>query len=251
VYSSLFVALLILWSAAASAQTAVVTRDVNLRDDPSIDHPAKRLLTSAEPPLTPIEPTTTSGYYHVRTHAGDEGWVWGMNVSVSTSPPNPPPFTPPGPVAIGPGVPGSVGDAGCGDALWHHVYHPARLTVLNDCVTVTGTIVDATTPPARHQPDGVRHEPDGDTHGWLKVDSAFANVINAGNTADEQGNLVFEIVCHFAVLQVDARPSCVGFRDRTTIPAVGSQVAIRGTLVRENNHGQWNEIHPVTSITMR
>jgi hypothetical protein len=57
--------------------------------------------------------------------------------------------------------------------------------VKHDCITVTGTIVDATARLRRHQPDGVRHEPDGDTHRWLKVDAQFANLINAGNTADE------------------------------------------------------------------
>jgi hypothetical protein len=42
-----------------------------------------------------------------------------------------------------PGVPDSIGEVGCGDGLWHHVYHPARLTVRYDCVTITGTLRDA------------------------------------------------------------------------------------------------------------
>src|SRR5205814_1379078 len=44
-----------------------------------------RALKPAEPPLTLLEPVTTSGYYHVRTQAGERGWVWGNNVSVTTS----------------------------------------------------------------------------------------------------------------------------------------------------------------------
>lgn len=104
--------------------------------------------------------------------------------------------------------------------------------------------MDATAPPELAQPDGVRHESDGDTHGWLRVDPAFASVINAGNTADQHGNLVFEIVCHFSVTQPDAKRSCRRFTDHTTIPPIGSHVAIRGTLVTAKNHGQWNEIHP-------
>jgi hypothetical protein len=140
---------------------------------------------------------------------------------------------------------------GCGDSLWEHVYHPTRLLVQHDCVTITGTIVDATLNEATHQPDGVRHEADGDTHGWLKVDPTFSNLINPGNTSDEGGNLVFEIVCHYAVTQPDAVQPCTGFTDHLTIPPVGSHVAITGTLVTETNHAKWNEIHPVSSITVR
>jgi hypothetical protein len=140
---------------------------------------------------------------------------------------------------------------GCGDGLWQHVYHPSRLIVLQDCVTVTGEIVDATKDQAQHQPDGVRHEGDGDTHGWLKVDPPFAKLIDAGNTSDEGGNLVFEIVCRYKVTQADAKPACGVFTDHTTIPPVGTHVAITGTLVREKNHKQWNEIHPVSRIEQR
>jgi len=135
--------------------------------------------------------------------------------------------------------------------LGENGYHPSRLIVLQDCVTVTGEIVDATEHQAHHQPDGVRHEGDGDTHGWLKVDPQFADLINAGNTSDEGGNLVFEIVCHYKVTQPDAQPACVGFADRATIPPVGAHVAITGTLVREKNHKQWNEIHPVSRVEQR
>src|SRR5437016_5740927 len=83
---------------------------VNLRSDPSTDHPPIRLLHPSEPPLTLLEPATTSGYYHVRTSIGETGWVWGTNVSVSTTPPLPPS----GPIVLGPGVPGSTGEVGCG-----------------------------------------------------------------------------------------------------------------------------------------
>ncbi len=140
---------------------------------------------------------------------------------------------------------------GCGDGRWKHVYHPTRLLVKQDCLTVTGVIVDATAPQSHHQPDGVRHEGDGDTHGWLKVDPQFASLINAGNTSDEGGNLVFEIVCHYSVKQADAKPSCAGFKDKTKIPKVGTHVAITGTFVQEKNHKQWNEIHPVSKIQVQ
>jgi hypothetical protein len=140
---------------------------------------------------------------------------------------------------------------GCGDGLWQHVYHPTRLIAKQDCLTVTGTIVDATASQSKQQPDGVRHEGDGDTHGWIRLDAPFATLINAGNTSDEGGNLVFEIVCHYKVTQADAKPTCAAFKNHTTIPLVGTHVAITGTFVTEKNHAKWNEIHPVLSIKVQ
>lgn len=232
------------WTTAASAQTVTVVHNVNLRPDPSIEYPAIRLLTPSEPPLTLLEATPESGYYHVRTGAGEEGYVWGAEVRVSVT-------SLAAPLSSGTGVPGSSNMVGCGDSLWQHVYHPSRLLVQQDCVTVTGVIVDATAGQAHHQPDGVRHEPDGDTHGWLQVDSQFVSMINAGNRSDEGGNLVFEIVCRYTVTQRDARPACAGFADHATIPPIGTHVAITGTFVRETNHKQWNEIHPVSRIELQ
>jgi SH3 domain-containing protein len=246
--TSLLAAVLALaWvSRAAPAQTATVIRNVNLRSDPSSEYPPIRLLTPSEPPLTLLDATPESGYYRVVTSGGDTGYVWSRYVRINASPTVADTVIQPGP-----GVPGSASMAGCGDSLWQHVYHPARLLVLQDCVTVTGVIVDATANLPHHQADGARHEPDGDTHGWLRVDPQFANLINAGNTSNEDGNLVFEIVCHYTVSQADAKASCLGFTDHTVIPPIGSHVAITGTLVKEKNHAHWNEIHPVSRIVQQ
>lgn len=101
------------------------------------------------------------------------------------------------------------------------------------------------------QPDGVRHEKDGDTHGWLKLDAEFQDLLNAGNQSDEGGNMVFEIVCYFLpVTQADAKPSCVGYKSSLQIPPIGSHVRVVGTYVQDTNHARWMEIHPVTSITV-
>ncbi len=88
--------------------------------------------------------------------------------------------------------------ATCDSNLWNHVYHSYRLIVKQQCIAVTGTIVDATATQRVKQSDGVRHEGDGDTHGWLKVDPEFQNLLN----------------------------------------------------VQDTFHAKWNEIHPVTSITV-
>jgi hypothetical protein len=95
--------------------------------------------------------------------------------------------------------------------LWTHVYHPGRLIVKQQCTAVTGTIVDATN---GKKSDGVRHEADGDTHGWLKLDSEFENLLNAGNLSAEDGNLVFEVVCKFPVTQAHAKAACQGFTNQ-------------------------------------
>jgi hypothetical protein len=119
--------------------------------------------------------------------------------------------------------------------------------VKSACVTVTGTIVDAT---SGAQPDGVRHEADGDTHGWLKVDPQFKNMLNAGNKSAEGGNLVFEIICRYPVTQKDAQSACSGYTDHTQLPAVGSHVSVTGSYVQDTFHAQWNEIHPVSGISI-
>ncbi|HEX9487217.1 MAG TPA: hypothetical protein VF976_09135 [Gemmatimonadales bacterium] len=59
------------WATAAAAQTVTVVHNVNLRPDPSSEYPPIRSLTPAEPPLTLLEPSPESGYYHVQTSAGE------------------------------------------------------------------------------------------------------------------------------------------------------------------------------------
>ncbi|HJS88361.1 MAG TPA: hypothetical protein VJ738_00160 [Steroidobacteraceae bacterium] len=144
----------------------------------------------------------------------------------------------------------AAASAQCTPELWKHVYKPARLIVKQKCIAVTGVIVDATANQKQHHADGVRHEPDGDSHGWLKVDPPFADVLNDGNRSNEGGNLVFEIVCRYPISQADAIRACRGYQDEVQLPPVGSHVRIVGTFVQDTNHEKWNEIHPVTSIAV-
>jgi hypothetical protein len=174
----------------------------------------------------------------------------GMVLIAASSCAKPPAVPSSAPIAIDPhGVAGTVDAVGCGDRLWRHVHDPERLVIKNDCVTVTGVIMDSTA--AMPEPDGVRHEPDGDTHGWLKVDLQFANLLNGGNASDQQGNLVFEIVCHYAVTQADSIGACANFTDTQQIPRVGTHVAMTGSFVLDTNHAMWNEIHPVSRIQVQ
>lgn len=75
---------LALAASLASAQTATVLRNVNLRADPSTAHAA---ITKLVPPATVqlIESAPTNGFYHVK--AGEQqGWVWGRNIKISHAP---------------------------------------------------------------------------------------------------------------------------------------------------------------------
>jgi len=246
--TSLCVAVLLAWSTALSSQTAVATRSTNLRRDPSTQHARIRLLGTNEQ-LSLLSSQVRNGYYHVETSDSTKGWVWARNVRIDArvAVVPQPDSAALSAVTKGPPVPGSNWLAGCGDALWQHIYHPSRLLVMNECVTVSGTIVDDTN---GRNSDGVRHEAGGDTHGWLRVDPQFANLLNNGNMSAENGDLVFEIVCHYHVTQADAKPACSTFGDHTLIPPVGSHVRITGAFVQDNNHAKWNEIHPVSKIVV-
>lgn len=222
-------------AANVRAQEATAKQSLSLYRSPSkssavVDHIAK------DDRLTVVRAKPYHGYYHVKTEQDAIGWVLATGVDVSPAP---------GKTPVPPVQPAASGQ--CDDTLWSHVYHSYRLAVHQQCITVTGTIVDATN---GKKPDGVRHEADGDTHGWLKLDAQFPNLLNAGNVSNEGGNLVFEIICKYPVTQPDAVEACKNYQNQVTIPAVGSHVRIVGVYVQDSFHAQWMEIHPVTSITV-
>lgn len=70
---------LLVFSALLNAQTAVVTRNVNLLFDPSTNNPQiARLVPGTQAQL--LDPNPVLGYYRVKTETGKEGFVWGRNV---------------------------------------------------------------------------------------------------------------------------------------------------------------------------
>lgn len=221
------------------AQNATTKRAVVLRRDPSKSAPIIAHLAKGDR-LVLVQMTEDSGFYQVRTEHDQVGWVASNYLNIEPVTPVPP-TPPPNPTPVPP-------DTGCDDALWNHVYHSFRLIVQQKCIAVTGTIVDAS---GGAEPDGVRHEADGDTHGWLRVDPEFAKLLNAGNQKYEGGNLVFEIICKYPVTQADAKTACANYSNKVTLPPVGSRVRILGVYVQDTFHGQWMEIHPVTSIAVQ
>jgi len=65
-----------------AGQTVLVQRNVNLRRDPSTEHPPLRLLRPPEE-LELLDSLKTNNYYHVRRAESDEtGWVWANNVRI-------------------------------------------------------------------------------------------------------------------------------------------------------------------------
>lgn len=113
----------------------------------------------------------------------------------------------------------------CDATLWHHVYHPQRLQVLDKCIKESGTVT------------AVRHEQDGDAHIILSLVTPL----------DGHKSLVTEAICVYAVTQADAVQSCTGFHNIVRIPNVGDHVTVVGTHVFDKDHG-WEEIHPITSL---
>ena len=137
----------------------------------------------------------------------------------------------------------------CDHSLWNHVYagdprrfsRPQdRLQVIQDCVSVTGTIESA------------RPEKDGDFHIRLRLDPQYSSMLNAKNGSGQHGALVVEPGCMNPVKQRDTLGEhvCDGFsQDVYTPDMLGGHVRVTGAYVTDMEHG-WTEIHPVTSITI-
>jgi uncharacterized protein YgiM (DUF1202 family) len=72
------IAFFLLSAALAGSQTAVVTRNVNLRPDPSTtETPIAKLTPQTQ--LQLLETRSTNGYLHVKVNE-QSGWVWSKNV---------------------------------------------------------------------------------------------------------------------------------------------------------------------------
>jgi hypothetical protein len=146
-------------------------------------------------------------------------------------------------------VPTAAAGAFCDPSLWSHVYAgdprrfskpQDRLQVLQDCVTVTGTIITA------------KPEKDGDFHIRLRLDPQFASMLNAKNRSGQLGTLVVEPVCMNPVTQKDTiqEHACDGFAQHVYTPdMLNKHVRVVGAYVTDMEHG-WNEIHPVTWISI-
>jgi hypothetical protein len=123
----------------------------------------------------------------------------------------------------------------CDQNLWQFVYNPARLQILNPCISVTGAV------------DEVRQEADGDFHVRFRLDPQFASLLNQMNISSQQGDLVLEPICQGKVTQADAVQPCKPYAGPFFQPQVGQRYLVWGAHVNDSVHG-WNELHPVTSM---
>ena len=127
----------------------------------------------------------------------------------------------------------------CDQSLWNHVYQPARLRVVDPCITITGTITK------------IGLDPDGDTHVLLAPDPQFLHYINNVNVKQLNGNLMVEAVCFHQIKPnlIDANAACRNYQSNIAIPPLHSHVQVTGSYVIDTETGGWAEIHPVSSIS--
>ena len=232
---ALGILLLVSCSGAGRAQEATAKRSLVIRHDPSRSSPILAHVAKGDP-LTLVQTTADNGYYNVKTEQDVVGWALASSVDVSPAPvitPTPPTQPPP--------------SGQCDDTLWGMC---TTRTVSSSIRSVFLEQEPSWTRATSKKPDGVRHEADGDTYGWLKVDSEFQNLLNAGNNSAEGGSLVFEIICKYTVKQADAKAAWSNYQKKVNLPPVGSHVRVVGVYVQDTFHAQWMEIHPVTSIAV-
>ncbi|MEO6798036.1 MAG: hypothetical protein ABI401_07150, partial [Candidatus Dormibacter sp.] len=95
-----------------------------------------------------------------------------------------------------------------------------------------------------------RSEADGDLHIRVQLDPPFRGMLTAGNQQQcgqgVCGLLVVEPICVHAVTQADAVSSCAADPDPVrSLPAVGAHVWLEGRSVRDLDHSDWAELHPL------
>jgi len=131
----------------------------------------------------------------------------------------------------------------CDQSLWRHIFQPKRLTVIDNCKTVSGTIISH-----RLQSSHATSEGDGDIHIRIKLDPQFASILKPANYAEQNGYLVVEPICQAPPTAPVAIPYCKDFHQNINIPPDGTHVTLTGSYVLDEDHHRWAEIHPVTSI---
>lgn len=130
----------------------------------------------------------------------------------------------------------------CDPGLWPHVYSPERLSRIEECVTVAGTVEAV--------PNALT-DPDGDYKFLLRPDPPYRNMLNGLNQIVYRGDLVIEVVCAIRTRQAEPLAACAGYHNTVIFPAAGEHVQITGSYVFDRllfgRYG-WMEIHPVSKI---
>lgn len=123
----------------------------------------------------------------------------------------------------------------CTPSLWSHVYDPSRLTIVNRCISVTGTVTESS------------RDDDGDQHFLVKLDPGQDRLLKKKNMKKKGGDLVAEIVCANKPKIKKAKAACAGYSNSVALPTVGAHVTVTGSYVIDTHNG-WAEIHPVSQL---
>ena len=101
-----------------------------------------------------------------------------------------------------------------------HVHQPSRLTMVTECVAVSGTVKE------------LRYKPhDGDYWILVEPDPAFVELLAPSN----EGTLIVEVI-----------PTDQAF---VYLPKAGQHATFYGSLVQDKAHESWTEVHPAWLIT--
>lgn len=133
--------------------------------------------------------------------------------------------------------------AKCNPLLWDFIANPpGRFNILNQCVTVTGTVLS------------VQYEPDGDIDFPLALDAPYKNMVtNANFNPLMQGGIWSEMICQHpeqsSATEAFKRGECNGYNGTIfTVPQTGQHLQVTGTYLLDVREGGHAEIHPVSSI---
>jgi hypothetical protein len=164
----------------------------------------------------------------------------------------------------------------CDSTLWAHTYGamgrfanpPQRLVLHHRCVTITGRV------------ESLSNEADGDLKIKLSLSPENFKPYGPFENKDEilyknaNDRLVVEVVCVFPENIIEAQnkepdpvkktyyqgmiDACARYKNKVTIPKLYDKIGVTGELLMDTgpskahpvqDHG-WNEIHPVTRITI-
>lgn len=135
--------------------------------------------------------------------------------------------------------------AKCDSSLWKFIANPpGRFKILNQCVSVTGTVLS------------VQYEPDGDIDFPLLLDAPYKNMVNKANFNPLMGGGIWsEMICQHpeqtSAIEAFKRGECNGFNGPIfKVPQAGQRFQITGTYLLDIREGGHAEIHPVSSIKL-
>jgi hypothetical protein len=131
----------------------------------------------------------------------------------------------------------------CNPSLWDFIANPpGRFKIINQCVTVTGTVLS------------VQREPDGDTDFPLSLDPPYKHMVNQANFNPlMRGGIWSEMICQHPeqtpAVEPFKRGECNGFNGPIfSVPQPGQHLMVTGTYLLDIREGRHAEIHPVSSI---